>query len=96
MEESVRRYLKKKAAKYLGVPSQEISTIKVLRKSLDARKIYHILQIIRFPVYINEPGPKTNDYNFDYKDVSKAKEIHIIGFGSSRHVCRLALYRIGL
>lgn len=71
--------LKAKTAKYLGVSEKEIQ-IKVLRKSIDARKpiIYFNYKL---EVYINEPMPSAKDYAFNYKDVSKAKAIHIIGFG---------------
>jgi len=69
-----------KAAHYLGIKASEISGIKVLRKSIDARKPL-IMFNYKIEVYINEPLPETSDYTFDYKDVSHAKPIHIIGFG---------------
>ena len=56
--------LKGKTAKYLGVSEKEIE-IKVLRKSIDARKpsIYFNYKL---EVYINEPMPSTKDYVFDF------------------------------
>ena len=94
LEESVGDILKKKAAKYLGLPFQEISSVKVLRKSLDARKstIYFNYKVA---VYINETDPGIKTYNFDYKDVSKAKKIHIIGFGPAGMYAALRCIELG-
>ena len=60
--------LKGKTAKYLGVAEKDIQ-IKVLRKSIDARKpsIYFNYKL---EVYINEPMPSAANYNFDYKNVT--------------------------
>ncbi|HLT50844.1 MAG TPA: hypothetical protein VKZ93_02740, partial [Arenibacter sp.] len=94
LEESIGDILKKKAAKYLGLPLQEISSVKVLRKSLDARKstIYFNYKVA---VYINETDPGSKAYNFDYKDVSKAKKIHIIGFGPAGMYAAMRCIELG-
>lgn len=78
-EASQEGILLKKAAHYLGEPQENLH-IKILRKSIDARKrtIYFNYKVA---VYIKELPPKTSSYSFDYKDVSKAKAVHIIGFG---------------
>lgn len=85
--------LKAKTAKYLGVAEKDIQ-IKVQRKSIDARKpsIYFNYKL---EVYINEPMPSTKDYIFDYKDVSKAKPIHIIGFGPAGMWAALRCLELG-
>ncbi len=85
--------LKAKTAKYLGVAEKEIQ-IKVQRKSIDARKpsIYFNYKL---EVYINEPTPSTTDYAFDYKDVSKAKSVHIIGFGPAGMWAALRCLELG-
>ncbi|MCK0134657.1 FAD-dependent protein [Arenibacter sp. S6351L] len=94
LEESVDDILRKKASKYLGIPMEEISMVNVLRKSIDARKstIYFNYKV---SVYINEPAPKNKEYNFDYKDVSKAKKIHIIGFGPAGMYAALRCIELG-
>ena len=94
LEESVDDILRKKASKYLGIPMEQISVVNVLRKSIDARKstIYFNYKV---SVYINEPAPKNKEYNFDYKDVSKAKEIHIIGFGPAGMYAALRCIELG-
>ena len=93
-EEKENDILLKKASEFLGVSTQEITGIKVLRKSIDARKRLIILNY-KIAVYINESLPETSDYQFDYKDVSKAKAIHIIGFGPAGMYAALRCIELG-
>ncbi|QCX00447.1 FAD-binding protein [Aggregatimonas sangjinii] len=85
--------LKAKTAKHLGVAEEEIE-IKVQRRSIDARKpsIYFNYKL---EVYINEPMPTTGGYMFEYQDVSKAKPIHIIGFGPAGMWAALRCLELG-
>src|SRR5690606_28045155 len=46
-------------------------------------------------VYINEAAPESKTYNFDYKDVSKAKKVHIIGFGPAGMYAALRCIELG-
>lgn len=77
-EEAKAGSLKKRTASFLGI-SEHSFQLRILRKSIDARKPKIVFNY-KLTVYINEPAP-SNALNFDYKDVSKAKSIHIIGFG---------------
>src|SRR5690606_9734038 len=79
-EETQSAILVQKSAEYLGISTNDISGIKVLRKSIDARKTLFYLNY-KVALYTNEPQPEQSDHTFDYKDVSNAKPIHIIGFG---------------
>ena len=94
LEEPIKGILTKKAAKYLGIPASEITAVKVDRKSIDARKatIYFNYKV---SVYIKEPAPESSNYTFDYKDVSNAKEIHIIGFGPAGMYAALRCIELG-
>jgi len=83
-----------KAAQYLNIPKQDISGVKVLRKSIDARKPKIIFNY-KVAVYIKEPVPKTSEYDFHYQDVSKAKPIHIIGFGPAGMYAALRCIELG-
>lgn len=83
-----------KAAYDLGMQPSDISGIKILRKSIDARK-RNIMFNYKVEVYINEPVPETSDYHFDYKDVSNAKPIHIIGFGPAGMYAALRCLELG-
>ncbi|TLF40220.1 NAD(P)/FAD-dependent oxidoreductase [Maribacter aurantiacus] len=71
--------LELKIARHLGISTGEF-TFKVLRKSIDARKptIYFNYKLA---VYTKGETLDKTEYTFEYKDVSKAKPIHIIGFG---------------
>ncbi|WBU89271.1 NAD(P)/FAD-dependent oxidoreductase [Cellulophaga omnivescoria] len=94
IEEPIQGILTKKAAKYLGVPEKEITAVKVDRKSIDARKptIYFNYKVT---VYIQEPAPESSNYTFNYKDVSNAKEVHIIGFGPAGMYAALRCIELG-
>jgi uncharacterized FAD-dependent dehydrogenase len=94
IEELTENILLHKAAKQLGVDASEISAVKVIRKSIDARK-KEIFFNYKVAAYINEQIPEKSDYIFDYKDVSKAKEVHIIGFGPAGMYAALRCIELG-
>ncbi|RXJ52853.1 NAD(P)/FAD-dependent oxidoreductase [Gelidibacter gilvus] len=94
LEEKHPNILTRKSAKVLGISEAKISGIKVLRKSIDARK-KQIIFNYKVAVYINEPVPETSAYHFDYRDVSKAKSIHIIGFGPAGMYAALRCVELG-
>jgi len=93
-EEEQDTILLKKAARFLDISPKDITGVKVLRKSIDARKPKIIFNY-KVAVYIKEPVPKTSEYHFDYKDVSKAKPIHIIGFGPAGMYAALRCIELG-
>ena len=94
IEERKENALLYKASQKLGVDKSEISAVKVLRKSIDARK-KEIIFNYKVAVYINEQVPEKSDYAFEYKDVSHAKEIHIIGFGPAGMYAALRCIELG-
>ena len=94
IEEKKAGTLLHKAARKLGVDSKEISGIKVLRKSIDARKKETFFNY-KVAVFINEPIPEKSSTIFDYKEVSNAKEIHIVGFGPSGMYAALRCIELG-
>ncbi|MBC8757436.1 FAD-dependent oxidoreductase [Kordia sp. YSTF-M3] len=83
-----------KAIKQLHLNKDEVTGIKVLRKSIDARKPLIIFNY-KVAVYINEELPEASEYKFEYKDVSNAKEIHIIGFGPAGMYAALRCVELG-
>ncbi|MCK0178963.1 FAD-binding protein [Flavobacteriaceae bacterium S0862] len=93
-EERIQDILLKKSAEFLDIPSRDISGIKILRKSIDARKP-KIMFNYKVSVFIKEPLPEISEYHFDYKDVSKAKPIHIIGFGPAGMYAALRCIELG-
>ena len=90
-EEKVTDILLKKAAHHLSIKPSTISAVKVLRKSIDARKT-QIYFNYKVAVYINEPLPETSEYQFEYKDVSNAKRSAYHWFWTCRNVCCSKVY----
>jgi len=93
-EETQENSVLQKAMEKLQVSKEEITGIKVLRKSIDARKPLIVFNY-KVAVYINEEVPKASEYQFEYKDVSNAKEIHIIGFGPAGMYAALRCVELG-
>ncbi len=83
-----------KAANALDIEKGTITGIKILRKSIDARKPKIIFNY-KVAVYIGETVPEHSEYKFDYKDVSKAKPVHIIGFGPAGMYAALRCIELG-
>lgn len=94
IEERKDNILLYKASKQLKIDKSEISAVKILRKSIDARK-KDIIFNYKVAVYINESIPDKSDYIFEYKEVSKSKEIHIIGFGPAGMFAALRCIELG-
>ncbi|WP_435255437.1 NAD(P)/FAD-dependent oxidoreductase [Tenacibaculum sp. A30] len=94
VEERKDNILQLKAAKKLSISTADITSVKVLRKSIDARK-KEVVFNYKVAVYINEPQPDTPDYVFEYQDVSNAKEIHIVGFGPAGMYAALRCIELG-
>ncbi|WP_375241150.1 NAD(P)/FAD-dependent oxidoreductase, partial [Polaribacter sp.] len=94
IEERKENILLYKASKKLEVDKKEINAVKVLRKSIDARK-KDIIFNYKVAVYLNEPIPEKSDYIFKYKDVSNAKEVHIVGFGPAGMYAALRCIELG-
>ncbi len=93
-EEKQPDILVKKSAEWLGISENKITGVKVLRKSIDARKKLIVFNY-KIAVYINEPLPESSEYSFDYKDVSNEKPIHIIGFGPAGMYAALRCIELG-
>ena len=93
-EEEQTDILLKKSAQFLNINRSQISGIKVLRKSIDARKPKIIFNY-KVAVYIDEALPNNSDYKFNYSNVKTAKSIHIIGFGPAGMYAALRCIELG-
>ena len=93
-EEKYKDILLTKSAKHLAIGKDTISGIKILRKSIDARK-HKIYFNYKLAVFIDEQVPEDSSYTFDYKDVSKAKSVHIVGFGPAGMYAALRCIELG-
>lgn len=94
VEERQQLILERKAAQYLDIPISDITAVKILRKSIDARKKQTIFNY-KVAVYINEEMPENAEYVFNYQNVSKAKKIHIVGFGPAGMYAALRCIELG-
>ena len=94
LEEKIEGILEKKSAGLLGIDQKDINAIKVLRKSIDARKS-EIFFNYKVAVYIHEQLPESSEYSFEYKNVSSSKKIHIIGFGPAGMFAALRCIELG-
>lgn len=92
-EEAKEGSLKERAATYLGL-SKDGFSLKTLRKSIDARKPTVVFNY-KLAAYIGEAMPESR-HNFNYKDVSKAKPVHIIGFGPAGMWAALRCLELGV
>lgn len=93
-EEKQADILTKKSALQLHINETEISAVKILRKSIDARKSIIIFNY-KVAVYIHERPEESSAYTFNYKDVSLAKKVHIIGFGPAGMFAALRCIELG-
>lgn len=93
-EAQKKEILEIKAASLLKISRNKIQAVKVLRKSIDARKSSPVFNY-KIAVYIEEKLPEESPYKFDYKEVSRAKEIHIIGFGPAGMYAALRCIELG-
>ena len=92
-EEAQEGALKSKTARHLGVSEKDIR-LKILRKSIDARKPAIVFNY-KLAIYIGEDLPDQTEYKFNYQDVSKAKPVHIIGFGPAGMWAALRCLELG-
>ncbi len=86
-------YLKNLSAKKLKKNFNEINTVKVLKRSIDARKspIFRI----RVLVFINE-SPTEEKHNFNFKPVRSNKKVIIIGSGPAGLFAALRSIELGI
>lgn len=79
----------------MGVREDEITSARVIKRSIDARK-KQIKVNLRFFVSCGEPPPAPEPGALDYPDVSKAPEVGIVGAGPAGLFAALRLIELGL
>lgn len=86
-------FLKKVVSKRLKLNTEEISSLKIVRRSLDARKkpVYRVLA----EIYVNEI-PHESEFQIKYKTVKKNKSVIIVGFGPAGMFAALRLIEHGI
>lgn len=86
-------YLREQSAKKLKLSINEIITVQVLKRSIDARKrpVYRLKLI----VYVNE-SPKEEKPKFNFKPVDSNKSVIIIGSGPAGLFAALRAIELGI
>jgi uncharacterized FAD-dependent dehydrogenase len=86
--------LKSIAAKQLAIPVANISFLKILKRSIDARS-RNIKINLRIEVYTGSTTPLITDYRINYPDVSLHKPVIVIGAGPAGLFAALQLIENG-
>ncbi|MBE9469161.1 MAG: NAD(P)/FAD-dependent oxidoreductase [Bacteroidetes bacterium] len=91
---SKEEFYKPFVAEKLEIEPSEITLIRVINRSIDARS-RDVKINLRLFVVINEPAPKEEEIVFKYQDVSNKTEIIIIGAGPAGLFAALRLIELG-
>ena len=80
-------------ARQLQISTDEIKVVRLVRRSIDARKfpVYKLL----VDVYVNET-PSEEDKAVDYKPVTGDKKVAVVGFGPAGMFAALRLIELGI
>src|ERR1035437_6636365 len=82
-------------AKALGNAVDDVTTFRILKKSIDARQ-RDIKINIKITVYLGETPSQETSFRPDYSNVSKGKSIIIVGSGPAGLFAALRLIELGL
>jgi len=81
------------AARKAGMKASDIQHVKLLKRSVDSRK--KPVFVLRLGLWANEDMEEMDLGTFPIQDVSKAREVHIVGLGSAGLFAALQLIEMG-
>jgi len=87
-------YTRDRAAQKLGISTNDITALRILRRSIDARK-RQIMIDVSIDVYVDEEA-KEQTSNIIYQEVSQAPEVIIVGAGPAGLFAALRCLELGL
>ncbi len=94
-EASSEQLLKRVAVRETGADIKEIYAVRVLKRSIDARQ--RIIYInVKLRVFINEEDTGPEYRSVEYRDVSKGKQVVVVGAGPGGLFAALRLIELGL
>lgn len=82
-------------AKKMKVAPSKITSMRVLKRSIDARKKPIVVQL-KIEAYANVEPPKQEVVRFEYPDVSNAPEVIVVGAGPGGYFAALRLIELGI
>lgn len=87
--------LKEIASAQLRIPSSQFTSVKILKRSVDARS-RQIKINLKLEIYINETPPAPRDYKIKYPDVHGKKSAIVVGAGPAGLFAALQLIENGI
>ena len=94
-EASDEQFFKPLVAKKMNVAPESITAMRVVKRSIDARKKIIVVQL-HVEAWANVMPPKPSKVAFEYPDVSKAPSVIIVGAGPGGYFAALRLIELGL
>ena len=88
-------FIRRLACKQEGIEEKNLTEIDIVKRSLDARSNRPFF-LLRVDLYINEKSPTRTSYLDQFKNVSSAPEVLIIGAGPAGYFAALELIEQGL
>ncbi len=93
-EASDEKYYKPLVAKKMKVHPDKITSIRIRKRSIDARQRQVMVQLY-LDVYANAPAPEKELVTFEYPDVSNKPEVIVVGAGPGGLFAALRLIELG-
>lgn len=94
-EASDSKFYKPLVAKKMKVAPDKITSLRVVKRSIDARQKIVVVQL-HIEAYANAKAPKPESIRFDYPDVSQKTPVIIVGAGPGGYFAALRLIELGL
>ena len=86
--------IKEIASQHLHIQTSEISSVKILKRSIDARS-RNIKINLKIEVFVNQQAPKSASYKINYEDVTHKSPVIVVGAGPAGLFAALQLMENG-
>ncbi|MEM7037413.1 MAG: FAD-dependent protein [Bacteroidota bacterium] len=85
----------RKITKKLRISPKKIREMRLLRRSIDARK-KQVVYVLRYEVWVNEDAPPVEEWDFPMEKVDDARPVLVVGFGPAGMFAALRLIELGM